>query len=426
MMRWIALLLLPLCAQAADLPPAKAPEDKPGAWQHWQYFRPLQSPPGPSAWLRATLPAEIYGPAQNGLADLRVIDRSGKEVPYLLHAQQEQCQRAWRNAPVSDTGFTPGEYSQAVVDAGSNGAPHNAVQINLDQKDFFTWTEIAASDDRLNWRIVRGKAPLFRFEQDKLTNGQVLSYPRTRSRWLRLRFLQGEKALQATSARITEESRTDAQRAPLPAIFSLTAGQPERESLWEADMGKLRPPASAIRFETSQPAFHRQVKISTSDDGKNWRSARQGHIYRHVDDGKQRTELEVVFPEIHARFWRVTLLNRNDPALPGLRLKMLGVPRQVMFKREAGQDYRLLYGNPRATAPHYELAQLSHPQQWQAAPATPLGAEQRNSAYVSAEAWSERHPWLLWTALLIAVGGLAWMAINALRPGNAGAQESDK
>jgi hypothetical protein len=422
MMRWLALLLIPFCAQAADLPVT---------WQHWQYSRPLQSPPGPSAWLRATLPAEIYGPAQTSLADLRVIDRSGKEVPYLLHAQQEQCQRAWRNAPVSDTGFTPGEYSQAVIDTGSNGAPHNAVQIDLDQKDFFTWTEIAASDDRLNWRIVRAKAPLFRFEQDSLTNGQILAYPSTRSRWLRLRFLQGGKALQASGARITEESKTEAQHEPLPATFILAARQADGESLLEADMGKLRPPASAIRFETSQAEFHRQVKISSSDDGKNWRSAGQGHIYRHADDGKQRSELAVVFPEIHARFWRVTLLNRSDPALPGLRLEMLGVTRQVAFKREAGQDYRLLYGNPRATAPHYELAQLSRPgqwqkAQWQAAPAAPLGAEQRNSAYVSAEAWSERHPWLLWTALLIAVGGLAWMAINALRPGNAGAQESDK
>lgn len=416
MMRWLALLLIPFYAHA----------EQSDTWQHWQYFRPSQNPPGQSTWLRATLVPEIYGPAQGSLADLRVIDRNGKEVPYLLHAQQEQCQRAWRNAPVSDTGFTPGEYSQAVVDTGSNGAPHNAVQIDLDQKDFFTWTEIAASDDRLHWRIVRAKAPLFRFEQDKLTNGQVLTYPRTRSRWLRLRFLQDEKALQASGARITEESRIEAQRGPLPAALSLAARQAAGESLWEADLGKLRPPVSAIRFETSQAEYHRQVKISSSDDGKNWRSAGQGHIYRYVDDGKQRSELEVVFPEINARFWRVTLLNRNDPALPGLSLEMLGVTRQVAFKREPGQDYRLLYGNPRATAPQYELAHLSRVEQWQAAPVAPLGAELSNSNFVSAEAWSERHPWLLWSALLIAVGGLAWMALNALRPGNAGAQESDK
>ncbi|MEN6586217.1 MAG: DUF3999 family protein [Sulfuricella sp.] len=419
-MRWLALLLLPLCAQAAELP---------AAWQPWQYFRTLQNPPAPSAWLSAELPAEIFGPAQNSLADLRVIDRDGKEVPYLLHAQQEQCQRAWRDAPVSDTGFVPGKYSQAIIDTGPNGAPHNAVQLTIEQKDFFTWTEIAASDDRLNWRIVREKAPLFRFEQDNVTNGQILTYPRTRSRWLRLRFLQGEKALQAREARITEESRTAARRAPLPALFSLAARQPEGETLLEADLGKMRPPVSAIRFETSQPEFHRRVTISASDDGKTWRNAGQGHIYRYTDDAKQRTELEVVFPESHARLWRVTLLNRSDPALPGLHLEMRGVPRQVAFKREAGQDYRLLYGNARATAPRYELAQLAQltrPAQWQGAPATQLGPQQDNSAYVSGEAWSERHPWLLWTALIIAVGGLAWMAINALRFGKVEAQEDDK
>ncbi|WP_173062448.1 DUF3999 family protein [Sulfurimicrobium lacus] len=417
MMRWLAMLLLPLCAQAADLP---------GAWQHWQYFRAMQNPSAPSAWQSAMLPAEIYGPAQNGLADLRVIDRDGKEVPYLLHAQQEQCRRAWRNAPVSDTGFIPGQYSQAVIDTGPDGAPHNAVQLTLEQKDFFTWTEISASDDRLNWRIVREKAPLFRFEQEGMTNGQVLTYPSTRSRWLRLRFLQGEKALQASTARITEETRTAARRVPLPASFNLAARQPEGETLLEADLGKTRPPVSAIRFETSQAEFHRRVTVSASDDGKTWRNAGQGHIYRYADEGKQRIELEVVFPEIHARLWRVALLNRNDPALPGLRLEMRGVPRQVAFKREAEQDYRLLYGNARAAAPSYELAQLVRSEPWQTAPAALLGPQQDNGAYVSGDAWSERHPWLLWTALLVAVGGLAWMAINALRFGKVEAQEEDK
>lgn len=421
-MRWLILLLFPFCVQAAELP---SPEQTPAAWLHWQYSRPLLIHAAPSEWTRLTLPPEIYGPAQGNLADLRLIDQSGKEIPYLLHAQLEHCQRTWRSAPVSDSGLIPGQYSQAVIDSGTDGAPHNAVEISMDMKDFFTWTEIAASDDRITWRIVREKAPLYRFDSDRLNNGVILNYPLTHSRWLRLRFLQGEKALPITSARITREIRTEAEHTPLATSFQLAAEQVERENVWQTDLGQMQPPISAIRFESSQAEFHRGVKVIASEDGKNWRSIAHGHIYRHAAtvDVKQRTMLEISFPETRARFWRISILNRNDPALPGLHVNMLTIPRHLAFRREAGQNYRLLYGNPRATPAQYELAQVSNSAQWQSAPVATLGMEVANTSYVSAAPWSERHPWLLWSALISAVGVLAWMAITALRHGNEGVKD---
>lgn len=408
-MRWmLLLLLLPLGAQAQELP---------AAWQHWQYFRPLQITTVTSEWARITLPPEIYGPAQPSLADLRLIDPSGRETPYLLYAQHEQCQRAWRKAPVSDTGFTPGQYSQVVVDAGSDGSPHNAVEITTDRKDFFTWTEISASDDRVNWRVVQERSPYYRFDSAGPNDGEILDYPLTRSRWLRLRFLHGEQALQATSARITQEIRTEAERIPLAASFQPAPQPPDSETILQTDLDQMLPPVSAFRFDSSQQGFHRAVRISTSEDGKNWRDIAHGHIYRHaaVDDAKQSTVLEIGFPETHARFWRFSILNRNDPALPGLQAQLLTTPRHAAFRPETGQNYRLLYGNPFAAPARYELARISNGVQWQTAPVAALGGEMSNTAYVSAAPWSERHPWLLWGALLSAVGVLAWIAINALR-----------
>lgn len=412
MRHWPFLLLISFCAQGMALA---------DAWQHWQYSRAVQAPAAAPEWVRFTLPPDIYGPAQGSLADLRLIDQNSKETPYLLYAQQEQCQRSWRSAPVSDTGFTAGQFSQAVIDAGTDGSPHNALEIITDQTDFFAWTEISASDDRMSWRVVREKAPLYRFERGR-NHGEILNYPLTRSRWLRLRFLQGEKPLLATSARITREIRTEAEHIPLAVKFQLTPQQPERENAWQADLGSMQPPVSAFRFDSSQNEFHRGIKISASDDGKNWRELAHRHIYRQTasDDAKPRSMLEISFPEIHARFWRINVLNRNDSPLPGLQITMLTVPRHVAFRQETGQNYRLVYGNSRAAPAQYELAQVSRESQWQSAPVAVLGPEVANTAYVSAAPWSERHPWLLWSALLAAVGLLAWIAVNALRPGKTG------
>ncbi|MBU0594612.1 MAG: DUF3999 domain-containing protein [Gammaproteobacteria bacterium] len=419
MIRWLLLLFLPFGVQAAE---------SPAVWQHWQYFRTVQLPATPSEWARITLPPDIHGPAQPNLADLRLVDHNDREIPYLLHAQHEQCQRSWRSVPLLDTGFTPGQYSQAVIDSGSEGASHNAVEITTERKDFFTWTEISASDDRVNWRIVREKAPFYRVESTRQNDGTILNYPLTRSRWLRLRFLQGESALQATSARITHEIRTEAERIPLAAAFDSVVPHTEHESTLQTDLERMLPPVSGFRFESSQQEFHRAVRVSSSEDGKNWRTMTHAHIFRHAaaDDAKQRAQLELSFPETRARFWRFSILNRNDPALPGLQAQLLTTPRHVVFRPETGQDYRLLYGNPRATPAQYELAQVSKGTQWQTAPIAALGKEMSNTDYVSAAPWSERHPWLLWVALISAVGVLGWIAINALRHGDSGGIQDKK
>ena len=83
--------------------------------------------------------------------------------------------------------------------------------------------------------------------------------------------------------------------------------------------------------------------------------------------------LEIGFPETHARFWRISILNRNDPALPGLQAQLLTTPRHVTFRPETEQNYRLLYGNPRATPAQYDLARISNGAQWQTAPVAALG-----------------------------------------------------
>ena len=56
------------------------------------------------------------------------------------------------------------------------------MEIQTEEKDFMVWVEIAASDDRVTWRIVRERAPIYRFEKDGLEGTQTISYPRTRSR----------------------------------------------------------------------------------------------------------------------------------------------------------------------------------------------------------------------------------------------------
>ena len=390
----------------------------PAAWQNWQHSRPIALEPASEPRLvRVVLPMAVYGQAQASLADVRVIDDAGNEVPHVLYARPGQKTREWRSARLSEVGFVPGRYTTLVVDTGEDDALHNSVEIETDEKDFMVWVEIAASDDRKSWRVVRERAPIYRFEKDGLEGAQTISYPETRSRWLRVRILEGEEQFPVRACRTALELVEEAERTPLPANPELQPDAPAQESRWQVDLGVARVPVSAVRFEAAQAEFHRAVRVSMSEDGKSWRRVGSGAIYRYREPrGDQpRSSLQVEFREARGRYWRVTIFNRNDVPIEGLRVQLAGTPRHVVFRQQSGGSYRLLYGNSRVKAPEYELARLTAREELEVAFSGSLGEAEINSAYVSPEPWSERHPVVLWVALGIAVAVLGWLALRSLR-----------
>lgn len=394
----------------------------PHDWEHWRYARPVVVP-ADATWARGTLPLEVWAKAGATLADLRVIDAAGSEVPYVVHARMGHRSRIWRDTQLSETGFVPGTYSQAVADVGAGAARHNMLEIEVGERDFFTWAEVAASDDRVTWRIVRERAPVYRFEREGLAGSGVVSYPDTQARWLRLRLLAADARLDVRRVRIAGEEVEEPELTPLPGNIRLAADPPRGESRWLVDLGCIGVPASAVRFDTARSEFHRPVSIEASDDEKRWTKAGDGDIYRYASHGagegdgvESRERLEVRFAESRGRFWRVTVFDRNDAPIEDLAVELLGTPRHIVFRPSAADPaHLLLYGNGRAETPRYELARLTTADERTAAVAVEPGSESENAGWVSPEPWSERNPAVLWSALALAVVVLGWLALRALR-----------
>lgn len=391
-------------------------------WKAWPYSRRIltqaKAEPG---LVGVALPMEIYAHAQLDLDDLRLIDDASMEVPFVLHAVTGGQTREWRNASLTDVGFVPGRYTQAIVDAGSRQEQHNLLELRFDEADFFSWVEIAASDDRTAWRILRDRAPLYRFHDDGVERMPNVSYPQTHARWLRIRILEKDKRLLPRQGRVAYEVVEQAERTPAPVTFTKVEPALSHESQWQVDLGDAQIPLSAVRFEASQSEFHRAVRIATSANGTNWTTRCRGDIYRYrfadetTGEGRDRASLEVSCPEVQARFWRVTVLDRNDSPLVGLHPIPEQVARSMVFRQDPIHSYRVLYGHSRAQAAQYDLARLLTKHELKAASISQLGPEEPNRNHVSAEPWTERHPILLWTALLAVVAVLGVQAVRAIR-----------
>lgn len=401
---------------AAGLLALGASAPLPGAWQHWRYSRPIDLQPAPPGrFVDVPVVASIYAHARRGLEDLRLINDEGREVPYLLRARHGQTRRTWVAARLFEVSFLPDRYTQAFVDVPEGAGRHNTIRIGTHEDDFFAYVELAVSDDAKTWRILRERAPIYRFRKEALDGNQVITYSDSRSPHLRLRVLEGKGAFSLSAAEVAREEKELPERVRVPVALLPEAGAEKGQSWWRADAGRSLAPISEVRFEAPQREFHRPVRVSVSEDGKSWTTVGCGQICRMADEKEKDECLQVSFPETQARFWRVVVYNRDDPPLADLRLAFYATPRHLLFRQESGRRYRLVYGDARAHAPDYEISRITrHSDLAAAAPGT-LGPEEANSAWADPSPWTERHPSVLWAAAGLAVALLGLLAVRALR-----------
>ena len=381
------------------------------AWSAWTQVTPVLVARAASApYVRVQIPLSI-GAGKNGdFPSLRVIDADGRERPYALDPELQRADD--RAVPLIDVGFVPRRGTQGVVDLGTSGTLVDAVTVEVDvtrESTFLEPVAIDASDDRRTWQIVRTGAIIYRVAQDAGRGNTTLTFPPTRSRWLRIRVPNPDIAFPLSGA------RAGSTTPPQPSLVRVPVEPTEREDTTNHEQSwtfALPVPtrAKAVTFTDGGAFYQRSVTIDLSQDSHTWGTISSGWVSHYPEGGSQTT---FSLAEVTTRYVRVTVRNENDAPVPGLRPTLLARPHAIVFA--SGDSDRLLAGNPSAAAPSYDLAsRLSH-ESWHAADAT-LGPTVANSGYRDPRPIGERYPWLLTSALVAVAGALAFLALQTLRP----------
>ena len=413
--------LVSLLATIAALGAATIAADLPSAWRSWRYSRAIESGRA-DALNYITLDREVFSHSENQLADLRIIDDLGQELPFEVRSQITPPPQPVRlPATIRENSFVPGQFTQVVLDLGDRAGFHNSLRVQTSESDFINWVEVAASDDAHQWRIVNARAPISRFRKENLEGNQTVRYSENNARYLRVRNQESTHTFEVTamevfsSPAITTESPAE-KGAPLTAMLLPDSNGAPSQTQWTVDAGAAAIPVAGFNFETTQPEFYRAVRLLNSIDEKEWQSVGGGEIHRFVANGKTEESLGVQSYEMWGpRYWRVEVLNASDAALSEIRLSLTMPLRFVLFHPAQNRSYRLIYGNFRATAPQYDLARTLHIQANEVMAHLGLDAEEAASNYVDPRPFTERHPNLLWIALGVAIVLLGYAALRALR-----------
>ncbi len=355
------------------------------------------------------------------LADLRVLDETGAETPYVIRTTAAATKTESWQATIRENSFVAGQYTQLVLDLGAYPRFHNAVRLDTPETDFILWVEVDASDDARTWRIVKARAPISRFRKEGLEGNQTIRYSENNARYLRVQIRETVNQFPVTNAAVFPSSQSQKDVIPeqwltLQGARDPDVGVPAGTTTWTLDLGSTNAPINALDFTTSQQDFFRGVRLSTSADAKEWSPAGGGEIYRYVGDSRREESLRVpVYGYPGVRYWRIEILNGNDAPLTNLQLSASMVPRLILFRLAAGHSYRLAYGNEKAQPPQYDLERTLRVSATEEAYADSLSNEEENSDYQDPRPFSERHPALLWTALALAALALGFTALRTLR-----------
>jgi len=391
----------------------------PAAWQNWRFSAPIDVAAVPAALVGVVVPDTVTGLARRDWIDLRVINTRDEEVPFVLHARLGGRNLDHRAVTLLEPSAVEGKYQQAIVDAGEGGEVHNSVKLRIETtQNLLAWVEIAVSSDLKEWRVVKDRAPIYVLRIEGMGENTDVSYPDSASRYLRIRILEPSTKFRLLNAELGKETVTVAERVPAGVRLTASTDRSGR-SVWTSEGDVSAVPMSAVEFHTAQPSFFRAATVDRSDNGDQWEYVSSGDILRAADGSRERAWLTVSFGETHAQRWRITVNNRSDAPVPDLEPVLLTTPRRIVFKPEPGETYRLLYGNPRAPAPSYDLAQVTDVKMLDAAAPAALGAGVENTTWVDPSPWTERYDMVLWVALGLAVAILGVVSIRTLRSAKA-------
>ena len=388
-----------------------------------QFFVDVTPRPGAPGTYDFVVPIQVMDKSREDLADLRLYDASGREIPYALRIRKEVDEMREVAARVFNQ-VKIGSTSEASVDLGENAGEHNEIEVDTAGSNFRRRVDVEGSETGTEWRTLKTGDVIFGFEaQNRIIQSNRISYPTSRYRFLRVRIfadeltdkeapvIKGVKALMV----VREEGELTTWNVAVPS-YQLLRNQGAPASAWTIDLGS-RVPCDRLMLDVDDQSFSRPFQLEEVDDPQNIRLLASGELTRRI--GEQGQARVITFDnEVYAQKLRLVVADYSNQTLSISSIKAGAPARQLTYelKEPVNQPLRLFFGNPKGTPPHYDF-EKELPARSGAAPGrTEIGAVINNPDYLAEPLpLTERIPWLIYLVLTASSIALALILLSLAR-----------
>ena len=368
------------------------------------------------ACTRSSLSPELVGLSGNNTHDLRLLDSTGQEVPYVI--------RVAKAGPVRSRFVAYPLLRNEALPQRTEVELERPVDRQLDELQIWIRpvevskkVRITGSDDRTNWYMLKDEHVVAQGAQGDPPH-QVLNIriPRSDYRYFRitlndsltppLRILGvGRFAEMALAARYTEASVRWTQQD--------TAGR------------------TILQISSSHPVPVERITYAVRDTLPFQRSG-NFVVTRTINTRKGRRELieerkesldhftlasagdhEILLPCSHEQRFELVIENGDDRPLQFDAIQVYQTERTLIAHLQPGMRYHLTTGDSKEHAPNYDLARFEEP----LTPIDMLAHGPLTAIPQAANAGPAFDPsqWWVWALILVLMAGMGWMAVRMLR-----------
>ena len=384
--------------------------------EYFRYRRDVSiSQPGRQNYL--VIDGPIWAHVRSDLSDVRLYD-GDVQVPYALSEEHAASSTEEREARILNLGVRAGR-TEFDLDVGGE-VEYNQVLLHLQAANFVA-SATADGRDALGEGAGRklSTSTLYDFSREGLGNNFTLHVPLATFRYLHVSIAPAISPQDITGASTSAHHETQATWISAGHCHS-----PEQVSRATRIACDLDPgvPVNRILF-TVPPGvvnFRRNVSISavTANDPQGQQLC-SGSISRiRMKSGSREVVTEdLAFGFCNGKERQVTIEidNGDNAPLTVDKVEPQSVERRIYFDPPGKTAINLYYGDEKLPAPEYDYARFFH-KEADAAQAV-IAAETMNPSYTGRpdeRPWSERHKWVLWGAMLLAVVMLALLALKGL------------
>lgn len=452
---WAVGMACLLCAwagpgRAADREPSTAgpSAEQAETLSNWQWYSAVSAPPqAPGRWVGFLLEPAQFDKARADLADLRLYDAQDREVPYALQVRTDKDQQQPLQAREFNRHVDPADGAvETTLDLGPGPIENQELRVETSGTNFRRRVRLEGSNDRdepRKWGILLDKAYVLDFAAHSEYDAQApsprvtvdrLHYPPSRFQYLRLRVYPDignpDDRPKLESVAVYHTERVAGEYVTRTAGLGPREARPTPDgpgSAWIIDLGGEGVPCQRLTLDVAGLGFVRPFRLETVEENGATSSVTAGELRRRA--GSPDGPLTVEFSEITAHRLRLLVTDHRNPPLHVQEVKYTAAARTVIFPGDShagaapkagAAPLRLYLGNPQAAAPHYDFA-ANLPAVLQPAPQrVSLQPPVANPTYVpEPKPWTERWPWLVYTALTLAavilLGILAALARAVIR-----------
>jgi hypothetical protein len=229
----------------------------------WHYVTDINCANGTGEYLVLSVTPEIYNIARTDLADLRLIDRDGNQIPYVFTRDEEKDQTVKYNPAILNRSNDSQGNVIVTLDFGSQ-AIKNSIEVETTGDNFRRAVKVEGSNDNAQFFTIVSRAYLFAVNTKGLHYFNAVTLPNNDYRYLRITVspMSGENDVRVKDVRAYKVEKKISQKQNV--AMNQTGHNEDinnRATIYTYDMKFKGLPIVEIDLNVEGASFYRRVTI---------------------------------------------------------------------------------------------------------------------------------------------------------------------